>query len=213
MSRPAHWTKLNNRHSQDWTPVIHRTPDIHQTLDRTLDIHRTLENHQTPDINRTDENHQTNVNFYLTTFLTGQVKLKMLIHQAYVRRSEICSILLFLDLLDRDLDLDQGAYPLFVGLIPDMVLPGKEEELIIAHTLLLSCLLTISLIKDIIKREDISLDLLPGILIKNFINALDLHHHLALLQEETRRENLFLDILISLINHVLLQEKTPHKQI
>ena len=79
----------------------------------------------------------------------------------------------------------------------------------IAHTLLPSHLLTIGLIKDII-REDISLDLLLDVL----INILDLHHHLLiLLQEETRSEDLFLDSLFSLIKHVLLQEKTSHKQI
>ena len=72
------------------------------------------------------------------SIITGQVNLKKLIHQANSRRAQICSILLFLDLLDRKSDLDQGVCPLVVDLgeLTDIVLPGEEEELIIAHTLL-----------------------------------------------------------------------------
>ena len=76
-----------------------------------------------------------------------KIKLKKLTHQASVRISEICSILLFLDLPDSEQDLDQGVYPLVVDLIPkdltDIVLPGEEEELMIADTVLSSDLLTI----------------------------------------------------------------------
>ena len=106
--------------------------------------------------------------------IIGQVKLKKL-NQANVWRAEICSILLILDLPDREPDLDQGVYSLVIDLrdLTDIVLPGEEEELIIAQMLLPSHLLTLGLIIDII-REDISLDLL-----------LDLHHYLLILQEET----------------------------
>ena len=65
-----------------------------------------------------------------------------------------------------------------------IILPGKEVELIIAHTLL-PRLLTISLIKDIMIREDTSLDLFLSIFMKYLINSLYLYHLLALLQEET----------------------------
>ena len=55
--------------------------------------------------------------------------------------------------------------------------------LVIVHMLLPPNHLTLGLIKDII-REDVSLDLLLGVL----IYVLDLHHYLLiLLQEETRR--------------------------
>ena len=114
------------------------------------------------------------------SIITGQLsQVEKLIHQTYVGRSDIYSVLLFLDLPEGELDLDQGVYLLVADLIrgdlTDIVLPGKKE-LIVVPTLLPHPLLTNSLIKVII-REDISLDLLLDIL----INILDLHLHLLIL--------------------------------
>ena len=70
--------------------------------------------------------------------------------------------------------------------LTNIILPGGEEDLVIVHILLPPRLLTIGLIKDII-REDIIPDLILDIL----INVLDLHHRLLVpLQEETLREDL-----------------------
>ena len=103
---------------------------------------------------------------------------------AYVQRSEIFSTLPYLDLPEGELDADQGVHPLIVDpilrVLTDIILPGGEEDLDIAHILLPPCLLIIGLMKDII-REDIILGLILDVL----INVLDRHHHLLVpLQEE-----------------------------
>ena len=121
------------------------------------------------------------------------------------------SILPYLDLPERELDPDQGVYPLVVDpilrVLTDIVLLGGEADLVIVHILLPPYLLTIGLIKSII-REDFILDLILDVL----INVQDLHHHLLVpLQEGILKEDLILDSLFSLIKRILLQGKISHK--